>query len=326
MSTLKERFERLGAPDVYSDETLAELEAEFAAIRRLKAEQNAVILAHNYQRPEILEAADIVGDSLELSREATKVDAPVIIFCGVHFMAETAKILNPGRKVILPNLAAGCSLAESADARDVAARAAQLREQFPDLAVVSYVNTTAAVKAVSDICVTSGNAVKIVNSLPNEHILFVPDRNLAAYVAANTSKTIIPWDGDCYVHHQIRPEEILSVKAQFPEAKVMVHPECRTDVLAVADAVLSTAGMIHYAKTSEAKEFIVVTECGLSDRLLMEVPEKRFYKSCKLCQFMKLITLSDTRRALERLGPEITLPADVIERAKAPITRMLAAS
>lgn len=323
MTTLKERFARLGAPDVYSDEALAALEVEFAAIRRLKAEQGAIILAHNYQRPEVLETADIIGDSLELAREATKVAAPVVIFCGVHFMAETAKILNPGRKVILPNLAAGCSLAESADARAVAARAADLRRQHPDLAVVSYVNTTAAVKAVSDYCVTSGNAVKIVNAIPNDPILFVPDRNLAAYVAANTTKTILPWDGDCYVHQQIRPDEILAVKAQFPRAKVMVHPECRTDVLHVADAVLSTAGMIAYAKQSDADEFIVVTECGLSDRLLMEVPGKRFYKSCKLCQYMKLITLADTRRALERLAPEITLPAEILDRARLPITRML---
>lgn len=322
-SPLKERFARLGSPDLYTDEVLLELEEEFALIERLKVERDAVILAHNYQRPEILEAADIVGDSLELAREATRIDASVIIFCGVHFMAETAKILNPTRTVILPNLAAGCTLAEAADALDVTRRAAELRREFPDLAVVSYVNTTAAVKAVSDVCVTSGNAVKIVNSLASEHILFLPDRNLAAYVAKNTSKHVIAWDGDCYVHQQIRPSEILEVKAQFPNAKVMVHPECRTDVLDIADAVLSTAGMIAYAKKSEAMEFIVVTECGLSDRLMMEVPEKKFYKSCKLCQFMKMITLTDTRRSLERLAPEVTLSPEIIAKARAPITKML---
>jgi quinolinate synthase len=322
-ATLESKFARLGLEEIYGPDVVREMTAACDEIRALKAEHNAIILAHNYQRPEIFEVADFVGDSLELSREAARVDSPVIVFCGVHFMAETAKILSPRSKVILPNLAAGCSLAESADGESVRKRAEELRKTYPDLAVVSYVNTTASVKAVTDVCVTSGNAVKIVNAIPNETILFVPDRNLAAYVAQNTKKRIISWDGDCYVHHQIRPEEILAMKANFPNAKVVVHPECRTDVLSVADAVLSTAGMIKYAKESEAKEFIVVTECGLSDRLLLEVPEKRFYKSCKLCQYMKMITLEDTRRSLRRLGPEITLPADVIERARLSITRML---
>jgi quinolinate synthase len=322
-STLESKFARLGLETIYGPEVCREMEAACDEIRALKAEHNAIILAHNYQRPEIFEVADFVGDSLELSREAARVDAPVIVFCGVHFMAETAKILSPQSKVILPNLAAGCSLAESADGDSVRARAEELRKTYPDLAVVSYVNTTADVKAVTDVCVTSGNAVKIVNAIPNQTILFVPDRNLAAYVAQNTTKRIISWDGDCYVHHQIRPDEILAMKASFPNAKVVVHPECRTDVLGIADAVLSTAGMIKYAKESEAKEFIVVTECGLSDRLLLEAPEKRFYKSCKLCQYMKMITLEDTRRSLRRMGPEIILSPEIIDKARLSITRML---
>lgn len=322
-SLLHERFSRLGLGTLYSPDACAELEVEFKAIRALKAEHDAIILAHNYQRPEIFEVADFVGDSLELSRKAVAIQSRVIVFCGVHFMAETAKILNPSRVVILPNLNAGCSLAESATAASVTAKADELRKTYPDLAVVSYVNTTAEVKAVSDICVTSGNSVSIVNKLPNSTILFLPDKNLAAYVAGNTTKRIIAWEGDCYVHHQIRPDDVMKVRAAKPGAKVMVHPECREDVIAVADAALSTAGMIKYARESEAEEFIVVTECGLSDRLLLEVPEKRFYKACNLCKYMKMITLADTRNSLARLGPEIEIPVETMDRARRAITRML---
>lgn len=322
-SKLAERFDRLGQSALYSEAHLEKLSREFDEINTLKREKNAVILAHNYQRPEILEVADFVGDSLELARKAIDVDAEVIVFCGVHFMAETAKICNPDKKVILPNLAAGCTLAEAADAGDVAERVAELRKAYPDVAVVSYVNTTAAVKAVTDVCVTSSNAVHIVNSLPNSTILFLPDRNLAAYVAQNTDKRIIAWDGDCYVHHQINPEEVLEIKNKFPGAEILAHPECRADVLSVADAVLSTSGMITHAKESSAKEFIVVTECGLSDRLMMEVPEKRFYKGCNLCRYMKMITLRDTKRSLERLAPEIHLSPEIIAAARKSIDRML---
>lgn len=321
--TLHKKFSRLGLEHLYTPEACADLEREFESIRALKREHDAIILAHNYQRPEIFEVADFIGDSLELARKATEVRSAVIVFCGVHFMAETAKILNPSRKVILPNLNAGCSLAESATGESVRATAAKLREEFPDLAVVSYVNTTADVKAESDICVTSGNAVSIVNKLPNSTILFLPDKNLAAYVARFTSKKIIPWEGDCYVHHQIRPEDIHKAKAARPDAKVIVHPECREDVIDIADATLSTAGMIKYAKESDAKEFIVVTECGLSDRLLLEVPEKRFYKACQLCKYMKMITLIDTKKSLMRLAPEIVIPEETMNRARRAITRML---
>ena len=292
-------------------------------IRALKRERKAVILAHYYQEPEIQDLADFVGDSLQLSQQAAATDAEVIAFCGVHFMAETAKILNPTRRVILPDLRAGCSLADSVTAEALAEKKEQLRAVYPDLAVVGYVNTTADVKAECDACCTSSNAVRVVDALPSEHILFVPDRNLAAYVQSQTRKSIIAWDGNCYVHHQITPEQIQAVRHALPRVRVLAHPECRADVLALADAVLSTSGMVKYAKESAEQEFLIVTECGLSDRLLLEVPGKKFYKSCKLCQYMKMITLEGTRDALRDLRPEITLPEDVRVRAAAALERML---
>jgi quinolinate synthase len=313
---------RLGDAN-YSEERCDAIADLVAEVHRLKRDRNAVVLAHNYQRPEIFQVADFVGDSLELARQATKVDAEVIVFCGVHFMAETAKILNPSRRVILPDLRAGCSLADSVTAEDLAERKAELRAVYPDLAVVGYVNTTADVKAECDACCTSSNAVRVVDALPSEHILFVPDRNLAAHVQSQTRKSIIAWDGNCYVHQQITPEQIAAVRSALPRVKILAHPECRQDVLALADAVLSTSGMVRYAKESPAHEFLVVTECGLSDRLLLEVPEKRFYKSCKLCAYMKMITLEGTRDALRDLAPEITLPEDVRARAARALERML---
>jgi len=311
----------LGDP-AYSEPRCAALAETIAEIQRLKAARRAVILAHNYQRPEIFQVADFVGDSLELARQAASVDADAIVFCGVHFMAETAKILNPGRRVILPDLRAGCSLADSVTGDELAARKAELRAVYPDLAVVGYVNTTADVKAECDACCTSSNAVRVVEALPTRHVLFVPDRNLAAYVQSQTSKEIIAWDGNCYVHHQITPEQIRAVRAALPHVRVLAHPECRADVLALADAVLSTSGMVRYAKESTDREFLVVTECGLSDRLLLEVPGKRFYKSCKLCHYMKMITLEGTRDALRDLAPEITIPEDVRVRAARAVERM----
>jgi quinolinate synthase len=311
-------------PATYSQVACAEIVLVIEDIRRLKRERNAVILAHNYQRPEIFTVADFVGDSLELARQATRVDADVIVFCGVHFMAETAKILNPGKHVLLPDLRAGCSLADSATGDALAARTAELRRVYPDLAVVGYVNTTAEVKAECDVCCTSSNAVRVVESLPTDNILFVPDANLARYVQQETRKNVIAWDGNCYVHHQITPEQIQAVRERLPAAKILVHPECRADVLALADAVLSTSGMVRYAKESDAAEFLVVTECGLSDRLFLEAPEKRFYKSCKLCHFMKAITIEGTRDALEHLRYEIALDDDVRERAARALERMLA--
>ena len=319
---LYERLSRLEDTHAYTPESCEKFSDEIRAIRRLKKERNAVILTHNYQRPEIFEVADFVGDSLELARQATRIAADVIVFCGVHFMAESAKILNPEKTVLLPDLRAGCSLADSATAERLAERKEALRKIYPDLAVVSYVNTTADVKAQSDVCCTSSNAVKIVGALPNRNILFVPDENLARYVQQNSDKNIMAWDGNCYVHHQIKPEQIQSVKEKLPHVKVLVHPECRADVLALADAVLSTSGMVRYATESSAAEFLVVTECGLSDRLLLELPEKKFYKACKLCRYMKMITLEDTLKSLELMRHEITLDEDIRRRAEGALRRM----
>jgi quinolinate synthase len=320
---LYRRLARLGDAHTYTPEACAGFAGEIAAVRRLKRERNAVVLAHNYQRPEIFEVADFVGDSLELARQATKADADVIVFCGVHFMAESAKILNPEKTVLLPDLRAGCSLAESVTAERLAERKAEFEKIYPDLAVVAYVNTTAEVKAEADVCCTSANAVRIVNALPNRHILFVPDENLARYVQQNTDKTVIAWDGNCYVHHQITPEEILAVKGKLPRVKVLAHPECRADVLALADAVMSTSGMVDYAAKSADTEFLVVTECGLSDRLLLELPEKKFYKACKLCRYMKMITLADTLESLRLMRHEIVLDEDIRRRAGRALARML---
>jgi quinolinate synthase len=241
----------------------------------------------------------------------------------VHFMAETAKVYNPDRKVLLPDLKAGCSLADSVTAEALAERKEELLKIYPDLKVVSYVNCTADVKALSDACCTSANAAKIVERIDSENILFVPDQNLANYVQGQTKKRVISWDGNCYVHHQITPDEVNKVKRAIPGIKVIAHPECRRDVLALADAVLSTSAMLSYARASDADKFLVVTECGLSDRLLMEIPDKHFYKACKLCRFMKMITLEGTLDSLRHLRYEIDLTEDVREGAKRALERML---
>ena len=320
---LADGLRRLDQPQVYTDAECDRLAATMQRIRALKRERKAVILAHNYQRPEIFEVADFVGDSLELARQGQTMDADVIVFCGVHFMAETAKILSPEKTVLLPDLRAGCSLADSVDPDELVERRDALRALYPDLQVVAYVNTSAAVKAVVDVCCTSANAVQIVEKLPTQHILFVPDEHLGNYVQSKTTKTVISWNGNCYVHHQITPENILSVKRTLPEVQVLVHPECRADVIALADAVLSTSGMVRYAKESPAKEFLIVTECGLSDKLLLEVPEKKFYKACKLCQFMKMITLDGTLRSLETMTHKIELDETVRVNAERSLRRML---
>src|SRR5215210_3141709 len=327
MSTLFEELSRVSTYD-YSEEEVREIEMLHDEIRQLKKERNAVIVAHNYYRPEILKVADFVGDSLELALMDSKLrDADVIEFCGVHFMAETAKNVNQSRTVLLPNLAAGCQLADSAPAADLARRIAELKQQYPDLAVVSYVNTTAAVKALSDIIVTSANAAKVVRTLPNQNILFVPDRNLARYVAESLpEKNIIPWEGFCYVHQQITSEEVRRVRETNPDIEILVHPECRADVAILADAVLSTSGMVKYAKERPASRFLVVTECGLSDRLAMEVPDKTFLKGCKLCTFMKVTTLEDVRDSLKSMRYEIDVPEDVRVPAERALRRMFEAT
>jgi quinolinate synthase len=327
MSALYDELSRVTTYEYTEDEVRA-FEVLHAEIRELKKQRNAVIVAHNYYRPEILKVADFVGDSLELALMASKVtDADVIEFCGVNFMAETAKIVNPAKKVLLPNLMAGCQLADSAPAEDLLARIEELKKDYPDLAVVSYVNTTAAVKALSDIIVTSANAAKVVRTLPNKNILFVPDRNLANHVAAQVpEKNIIPWDGYCYVHQQITPEEIARIRANDPEIEILVHPECRPDVAKLADAVLSTSGMVRYAKERPARRFLVVTECGMSDRLAMEIPEKTFVKGCKLCAFMKVTSLEDVRDSLLYMQHEMEVPEEIRVPAERALRRMFEAT
>ena len=307
----------------YSLDACTSYAEKIREILALKQQRHAVVLAHNYQRPEIFHVADFIGDSLELARQAKKVESEVIVFCGVHFMAETAKVVNPERTVLLPDLRAGCSLSDSITAEALAERKAELRKVYPDLQVVCYVNTTADVKAESDVCCTSANAVQVVEKLDSQHILFVPDENLARYVQSQTGKTILSWEGNCYVHHQITPEQILAVRQNLPHIKILVHPECREDVIRLADAALSTSAMMRYAKDSPAQEFLIVTECGLSDRLLLEVPEKKFYKSCKLCAFMKMITLESVLDSLRNLRHEVTLPEAVRARAELSLHRML---
>jgi quinolinate synthase len=323
METLFDKLQ-LVDPDYYTRERVTEMEARLDHIRRLKRERNAVLLAHNYQRPEIFEVADFTGDSLGLSLLAANVkDAEIIVFCGVHFMAETAKIVNPEKTVLLPNLAAGCSLADTATAPAVEQRVRELKAVYLDLKVVSYVNTTAEVKALSDACCTSSNAVSVVREIDSDHILFLPDQNLARHVALHLpQKTIIAWDGFCYVHHQITPDVIASMRRQVPGIKILVHPECRDDVLQLADAALSTSGMIDYAKQSASQEFLAVTECGLSDMLQIQVPEKHFYRACKICRFMKAISLRDVEAALENKQFEITLPENVRVKAARALHRM----
>ncbi|MCF7810573.1 quinolinate synthase NadA [bacterium] len=311
-------------PTYYTLGICEKIASKLDRILELKTERNAVVLAHNYQRPEIFEIADFTGDSLGLSLSAAEVkDADVIVFCGVHFMAETAKVVSPSKKVILPNLQAGCSLADTADAEDVRVRIAELREQYPDLGVVCYVNTTAAVKAQCDACCTSANAVGVIQAMPNDVILYIPDENMAAHAQKRIpEKIIIPWEGNCYVHHEITAESVKHIKEIRPNMKVLVHPECREDVVKLADAALSTSGMIKFAQKSDANEFLAVTECGLSDLLTIEVPDKQFFRACKICRFMKMITLDNIIQTLETLQPEITLPEDVRAGAERSIKRM----
>jgi quinolinate synthase len=302
-------------------ETGAELSA---AIRRLKEEREALILSHYYQRPEIQDIADFIGDSLELSRRAATTTAKVLVFCGVHFMAETAAILSPEKVVLIPDPKAGCPLAEMITPEALRARKAELRGAV----VVAYVNTTAAVKAESDIVCTSANAARVVRSLPPEKdILFVPDRNLGLYAAAqNPDRKIIFWEGYCPIHDQMRAEDILRAKQEHPAAEVIAHPECRPEVLALADKVASTSGMLRYAFDSAAREFIVVTEEGLLHQLRRQNPEKKFHLASPrlVCPNMKRTTLDKVYRALRDLAPRVTVPEDVRERAVQAVERMLA--
>ncbi|MBM3326959.1 MAG: quinolinate synthase NadA [Calditrichaeota bacterium] len=326
MFDAKELYAKLSRADAgfYTLDTCHTIAAKLDRIAELKQRRNAVILAHNYQRPEIFEIADYIGDSLGLSLQAAEVKtAEAIVFCGVHFMAETAKVVNPGRKVIHPNRQAGCSLADMADEVDLAVRIKDLRRQFDDLGIVCYVNTTAAVKALSDACCTSANAIEVIAAMPNRNILFLPDCNLGRYAAQRLpEKNVILWDGFCAVHQEIEPASVEAIRAAYPGLKVLAHPECRDDVVRLADAALSTAGMVKYAQNSPAQMFLAVTECGLSDLLAIQVPNKQFFRACKICRFMKMITLDDVISSLENLQPEIVLDEGVRKGAERSIRRM----
>jgi quinolinate synthase len=291
-------------------------------ISSLKKEHRAIILAHNYQIGPVQDIADLVGDSLELSRAAARIDCEVIIFCGVDFMAETASILSPQKKVILPASGAWCPMAHMITAEQLR----EVKEAYPEAATVCYVNSTAEVKAESDICCTSANGVQAVNSLDQNQVIFVPDGNLAKYVARHTKKEIIPWNGYCYVHDRYTPEEVREARYLHPDAEVLVHPECRPEVIDVADYVYSTSGMGKHAQRSEALEFVIGTEVGMLYRLKKENPEKEFYPLSEkaVCENMKKTDLGKVLRALQTLEPQVNVPKEIADRARMSIEKMLA--
>ncbi len=294
--------------------------ADTDAILRLKRERNAVILAHNYQTPEIFHGvADIVGDSLALAREAMQARAEVIVMCGVHFMAETAKLLNPDKTVLIPDPQAGCSLADSITAADVR----ELRRHHPGVPVVSYVNTTVEVKAESDICCTSGNALKVVESLAAPEVIFVPDRYLAKNVAAQTGVKIIPWSGRCVVHEQFDAKDVARLRDGYPGLTVLAHPECAPDVVEAADFAGSTAAMCEYLEKRRPARVMLLTECSMSDNLSVEYPATEFVGMCRLCPHMQRITLSGIREALEANRHEVLIDAAAAARARGAVERML---
>ena len=299
-----------------------------AKILELKKEKKALIMAHYYQREEIQEIADFIGDSLALARAAAKTDAPLIVMCGVHFMGETAKILCPDKKVVVPDKEAGCSLADSCDPDDLR----NFIEQHPGYTVVSYVNTSAAVKALTDIVVTSGNARKVIDSLPaDEKIIFGPDRNLGDYINRVTGRSMLLWNGACHVHDRFSLEKIMELKKQHPGSKVLVHPECRKPLQLIADKVGSTAALLDYASKDDAQEFIVVTESGILYEMRKKCPQKTFLAApaedaecqCNECDYMKLNTLEKLYNALLTEEPEITVDPAIAEKALRPIKRML---
>ncbi len=291
-----------------------------AAINRLKKERDAVILAHNYQTPEIFHGvADIVGDSLALAREAVSATAGTIVLCGVHFMAETAKLLNPAKRVLIPDQEAGCSLAASITAADVRL----LRERYPGVPIVTYVNTSAAVKAESDICCTSGNVKEVIESLGVPRVICLPDRFLAANVAQQTKVEIIAWAGACEVHERFTADDIKTFRAMHPGVVVLAHPECPPEVVEAADYAGSTAGMIHYVDKKRPPKVVLVTECSMSDNVAVHFPELSFVRPCNLCPHMKLITLPKIYACLRDNAPAVEIDPDVAERARQAVERML---
>ena len=293
----------------------------------LKKSKNAIILAHYYTLPEVQDVADFVGDSLALSHQAAATDADIILFAGVHFMAETAKILSPQKKVLIPDLDAGCSLADSCSAEQLET----FLKNYPDHTVLSYINCSAKVKALSDIIVTSGNALKVVNALPlNEKIVFTPDRNLGAYINKETGRKMVLWNGACHVHDQLTADEVFKLKEKYPAAKVLAHPECKATVLALADFVGSTAAMLHFTKNNPAQEFIVATETGILYEMQKQNPTKHFYVvnnpetcACNNCEYMKINTLEKIYLTLQTESPEIMLEEALIQKALIPIQKML---
>jgi len=291
-------------------------------VRELLKERNAILLVHNYQRDEVQEIADMTGDSLGLSMQAARTDAEVIVFAGVHFMAETASILSPNKTVLLPRLDAGCPMADMITAPALIER----KKELPGVPVVTYVNTTAEVKAESDICCTSANAVAVVNSVDSGRVLMTPDRNLAAYVRRNVDKEVIAWDGCCNVHDRIRAGDIVKARERHPEAVVMAHPECRPEVLELVDVIRSTSGMIGYAEESSDKQFLIATESGLLYQLRKRNPDKEFFEVSDLmiCPNMKLTRLKDVVSALETMEPVVSVPEDIRVRALQAVERMLA--
>jgi quinolinate synthase len=294
-------------------------------ILRLKRERNAIILAHNYQMGEVQDIADLVGDSLELSQRAAQTDAEVIVFCGVHFMAETASILCPDKVVLLPDMNAGCPMANMVTADALRGK----KKEHPGAVVVCYVNSSAEVKAESDVCCTSANAVKIVEKLPSGiEIIFVPDQYLGHYVSTKTEKQMILWPGYCPTHIRIKAQDIIRLREEHPQAKAVVHPECRLEVIALADEVLSTGGMCRFAGSTEAKEVIVATEIGIIHRLRKENPDKSFIPASEqaVCPRMKLITMERILWTLEEMTPEVKVPEEIRLRAKASVDKMLEAA
>ncbi len=288
-------------------------------VLELKKKLNAVILVHNYQRPEMYKIADYVGDSLGLARNAAKSNADIILFCGVRFMAETAKILCPEKTVLLPNLEAGCSLADMADVKKLK----EMKEKHPDAAVVCYINTTAEIKAMSDVCCTSMNTEKIISKLPNNKIIFLPDKNMGKFIAKKVDKEMIIWDGYCKIHNDLTIEMVNEMLERFPNAKLISHPECRPEVLEKSDCITGTGGMAKFARESDAEEFIIATECGMTEKLNEDIPEKKFLSFCNVCPYMKCTTMELVLEALKEKKHKIEIPEDIRIKAKKAIDKMV---
>lgn len=323
ISDAKQKLEQKGYLDLKIDVTLD----LFAEIERLKKEKNAIVLAHYYQEPDIQDVADFIGDSLALAQKAQSTTADIIVFAGVHFMAETAKILNPGKKVLLPDLNAGCSLADSAPAGEFR----KFKEAHPDHVVITYINCSADIKALSDIICTSSNAETIINNLPKDQkIIFAPDKNLGAYLAKKTGRDMVLWNGACMVHELFSREKITKLKIRHPKAKIIAHPECEEAVLEVADFIGSTSGLLKFASKDEAQEFIVATESGIIHQMQIQSPLKTFIPAppdnlcaCNDCPYMKLNTLEKLYLCMEYEEPEIKMEEDLRLAAKKPIEKML---